>query len=62
MNREELTNLPGRPEEQAWLREQLEVLTVREGIALEGALRDRPLHDSKEAVNLLASLEEYEVI
>ena len=62
MNREGLTNLPGRPEEQAWLRERLEVLTVREGIALDAAIQRHPVQDSTEAVNLLASLEEYEVI
>ena len=39
MNREELAKLPGRPEEQGWLRERLEVLTVREGIALDAALQ-----------------------
>lgn len=38
MSREELANLPGRPEEQGWLRERMEVLTVREGIALDAAL------------------------
>ncbi|MFQ9916302.1 MAG: hypothetical protein ACLRWQ_07830 [Flavonifractor plautii] len=50
MNREELTKLPGRPEEQAWLRERLEVLTVREGIALDAAIQRHPVQDSAEAV------------
>ena len=54
MNREELTKLPGRPEEQAWLRERLEVLTVREGIALDAAIQRHPVQDSAEAVSLLA--------
>ena len=56
MNREELTKLPGRPEEQAWLRERLEVLTVREGIALDAAIQRHPVQDSAEAVSLLANL------
>lgn len=60
MGREELAKLPGRPEEQDWLRERLEVLTVREGIALEAALR-KPPAQAKEAVNLLLNLDEYEV-
>ena len=62
MNREELTKLPGRPEEQAWLRERLEVLTVREGIALDAAIQRHPAQDSTEVVSLLASLDEYEVL
>ncbi|OUO82282.1 hypothetical protein [Flavonifractor plautii] len=62
MNREELTKLPGRPEEQAWLRERLEMLTVREGIALDAALQRHPAQDSTEAVSLLTSLDGYEVL
>ena len=62
MNREELTKLPGRPEEQDWLRERLDVLTVREGIALDAAIQRHPVQDSAEAVSLLAGLDEYEVV
>ena len=62
MSREELANLPGRPEEQGWLRERLEVLTVREGIALEAALQRGAPADARDAVNLLANLDEYEVV
>ena len=62
MNREELTKLPGRPEEQGWLRERLEVLTVREGIALEAAVLKCAPASASEAVNLLANLDEYEVV
>ena len=62
MNREELANLPGRPEEQGWLRERLEVLTVREGIALDAAIQREAPADAKSAVNLLANLDEYEVV
>ena len=62
MNREKLANLPGRPEEQDWLRGRLEVLTVREGIALEAAIQRHPVQNSTEAVSLLASLDGYEVV
>ena len=62
MNREELTKLPGRPEEQGWLRERLEVLTVREGIALDAAVLKCAPASASEAVNLLANLDEYEVV
>ena len=62
MDREGLAKLPGRPEEQAWLQERLEVLTVREGIALDAAIQRHPAQDSTEAVCLLASLDEYEVL
>ena len=37
MDKAGLLQLPGRPEEQDWLRERLEVLTAREGIALDAA-------------------------
>ena len=50
------------PEEQAWLRERLEVWTVREGIALDAAIQRHPAQDSTEVVSLLASLDEYEVL
>ena len=62
MSREELANLPGRPEEQGWLRERMEVLTVREGIALDAALQRGAPADARDAVSLLANLDEYEVV
>ena len=62
MDKTGLLQLPGRPEEQAWLRERLEVLTVREGIALEAAIRRHPVQASTEAVSLLANLDEYDAI
>ena len=62
MDREGLAKLPGRPEEQAWLQERLEVLTVREGIALDAAIQRHPAQDSTEAVSLLTSLDGYEVL
>ena len=62
MDKTGLLQLPGRPEEQAWLRERLEALTVREGIALEAAIRRHPVQASTEAVSLLANLDEYDAI
>ena len=62
MSREELANLPGRLEEQGWLRERMEVLTVREGIALDAALQRGAPADARDAVSLLANLDEYEVV
>ena len=62
MDKAGLLQLPGRPEEQAWLRERLEVLTVREGIALDAAIQRHPAQDSTEVVSLLANLDEYEVL
>lgn len=62
MDKTGLLQLPGRPEEQAWLRERLEVLTVREGIALDAAIQRHPAQDSTEVVSLLANLDEYEVL
>ena len=62
MDKKDLWKLPGTPEEQDWLRERLEVLTVREGIALDAALQRGAPADAREAVNLLANLDEYEVV
>ena len=48
MDKAGLLQLPGRPEEQDWLRERLEVLTAREGIALDAAIQRHPAQDSTE--------------
>ena len=50
MDKAGLLQLPGRPEEQDWLRERLEVLTAREGIALDAAIQRHPAQDSTEVV------------
>ena len=62
MDKTGLLQLPGRPEEQAWLRERLEALTVREEFAMEAALQRGTPADAREMVNLLAGLDEYEVV
>ena len=53
MDKAGLLQLPGRPEEQAWLRERLEMLTVREGIVLDIILRNPHVRDTAVAVKLL---------
>ena len=45
MDKAGLLQLPGRPEEQDWLRERLEVLTAREGIALDAAIQRHPAQE-----------------
>ena len=55
MDKAGLLQLPGRPEEQDWLRERLEVLTAREGIALDAAIQRHPAQDSTEVDSLLAN-------
>ena len=62
MDKKDLWKLPGRPEEQAWLRERLEMLTVREGIVLDIILRNPHVRDTAVAVKLLGKLDEYEVV
>ena len=62
MDKAGLLQLPGRPEEQAWLRERLEALTVREGIVLDIILRNPHVRDTAVAVKLLSKLDEYEVV
>ncbi len=55
-----LTTLPGPPDEQAWLRERLETLSVRESYILAATMR-HPLEDTGEAVRCLHSLGDYGV-
>ena len=62
MDKTGLLQLPGRLEEQAWLRERLEMLTVREGIVLDIILRNPHVRDTAVAVKLLGKLDEYEVV
>ena len=63
MDKAGLLQLPGRPEEQAWLRERLEALT-RAGKSLpwRRPSSEAPPPTPGEMVNLLAGLDEYEVV
>ena len=58
---ETLLHLPGTAEEQEWLKEHLEVLSVKERVALTAAMVHEPPQDMAGAVNCLLALEWYEV-
>ena len=63
MDKAGLLQLPGRPEEQAWLRERLEALTVREGIALEAAIRQAvDIPEIHEADVVITSARQYDLL
>ncbi len=54
--------LPGTMEEQTWLAEHLETLSVRESIILAAAVEHSPPETMADAVNNLLTLGEYEVL
>ncbi len=56
-----LTQLPGTKQEQDWLKERLETLSVREGVILSAAAMRNPPEDMVQAINCLQSLDGYEV-
>lgn len=56
-----LLELPGPSQYQAWVRERLETLSVRESYVLSAALMRAPPRDAEEAVDRLNSLDCYEV-
>jgi len=58
---EMLLRLPGTVDEREWLEDHLEVLSVKERIALAAAVAREPPRDMAAAVNCLLSLEWYEV-
>ena len=55
-----ILGLPGTAAERQWLTEHLEVLSVKERIALTAAMAREPPQDMAGAVNCLLSLEWYE--
>lgn len=57
----DLSTLPGPPQYQAWVKERLETLSVRENYVLTAALMRAPPRDAEEAVDCLNSLEDYDV-
>lgn len=58
---EEWKELPGTEAEKRWIRDRLETLSVKEGIALSAAgMRISP-HTAAQAINHLLSLEDYEI-
>lgn len=56
-----MAELPGTPPEQAWVRDQLETLSAREGIILTAAARRCPLECAADTINCLQSLDDYKV-
>jgi len=58
---EQLRALPGTSQEEAWLRERMEALSVREGIVLDAAMLKEPPNCKADAINHLLSLSSYEV-
>lgn len=56
-----LPTLPGPPQYQAWVKERMETLSVRENYILTAALMRSPPRDAEEAVDCLNSLEDYDV-
>lgn len=61
MDKDDLRTLPGTPEEQAWLRERLETLSVQESYALAAALQKDPPEDMSQAINQLQSLDNFTI-
>ena len=57
----DLSTLPGPAQYQAYVKERLETLSVREGYILAAVLQRAPPRDAEEAVDCLNSLEDYDV-
>ena len=60
-NFDHLLKLPGPAQYQAWVKERLETLSVREGYALAAVLMRSSPRDAEEAVDCLNSLDHYDV-
>ena len=60
-NFKELSALPGPAQYQAYVKERLETLSVREGYILAAVLQRAPPRDAEEAVDCLNALEDYDV-
>ena len=60
-NFDHLLKLPGPAQYQAWVKERLETLSVREGYALAAVLMRSSPRDAEEAVACLNSLDHYDV-
>lgn len=58
---EKLLHLPGTPQEEAWLRERMETLSVKESFILAAASLRLPPSTKSEAINHLLSLSAYDV-
>ena len=56
-----LTALPGIPQEQEWMRERLDTLSVKEGIILAAALDGDPPGMASDAIYQLIALPDYKI-
>lgn len=61
LDADSLAKLPGTEQEQAWVRERLETLSVKEGLALDAAIRHKQPENAMDAINCLQSLDYYTV-
>ncbi len=59
---EHLTELPGTPQEQAWIRERLETLSVQEGIVLAAVTEEKPPVTAADVVNQFFELSGHVVV
>lgn len=59
--KQELLRLPGRQDEIGWLRDRLEVLSVKEEIALSAALQRQPPETLADVINHVLNIPYYEV-
>lgn len=57
-----LTALPGTPQEQSWLKERLDTLSVRERYVLAAAVKCQPPESMADAINRIQTLDDYEVL
>ena len=56
-----LTELPGTPQEQEWMRERLDALSVKESIVLAAALDGDPPSMAPDAIYQLCALSDYKI-
>lgn len=57
-----LLDLPGEEREQGWVRERLQTFSAREGIILAAAVQREPPASIADAINLLQSLDIYQIV
>jgi len=62
MDVQKLQTLPGTPQEEAWLRNRLETLSVKEGIVLTAVLQRAPPESRADAINHLLFLPCYDML
>ena len=58
----DLTVLPGTPQEQLWLKERLDTLSVRESHVLAAAVTRQPPESMADAINRIQTVDDYEAL